>query len=243
MWGREDMESKGMCRQGQRLEFESGKAMAARTFCQGLGKLKGGFLSRPQGDEGPVNTCLWTSGFQKCTQWSLAVNLSFMVICFASHRNQHSCQSESVSPPVPKEWLQGWSCRTDGYLQALSLYLSSLCPGPTKINLMKFTCTNSPFTSGFCLRLASNGSWGQRKRSVFLTTLFLQSQAGSVCCEGHGSSHVCPTCNFYTFSGVWWLRPCMARAQQLVPAEVACLSSWCSITPPTALSTVLLFIS
>lgn len=87
-----------------------------------------------------------------------------MVICFASHRNQHPWQSESVSPPVPKEWLRGWSCRTDGSLQALSLYPSSLCPRPTKINLMKFTCTDSPFTCGFCLRLASNGSWGQRER-------------------------------------------------------------------------------
>lgn len=116
-----------------------------------------------------------------------------MVICFASHRNQHPWQSESVSPPVPKEWLRGWSCQTNGSLQALSLYPSSLCPRPTKINLMKFTCTDSPFTCGFCLRLASNGSWGQRERSVFLTTLSLQSQAVSVCCEGHGSSHACPT--------------------------------------------------
>lgn len=138
--------------------------MTARTLCQGLGRLKGGFLSRPQEDKGPVNTWLWTSDLQKHTQWSLAVNLSSMVICFASHRNQHPWQSESVSPPVPKVWLRGWSCRTDSSLQALSLYPSSLCPRPTKINLMKFTCTDSPFTCGFCLRLASNGSWGQRER-------------------------------------------------------------------------------
>lgn len=91
-----------------------------------------------------------------------------MVICFASHRNQHPWQSEPVSPPVPKEWLRGWSCQTDSSLQAFSLYPSSLCPRPTKINLMKFTCTDSPFTCGFCLRLASNGSWGQREREISL---------------------------------------------------------------------------
>lgn len=140
-----------------------------------------------------------------------------MVICFASHRNQHPWQSESVSPPVPKEWLQGWSCWTDGSLQALSLYPSSLCPRPTKINLIKFTRTDSPLTSGFCLRLASNGSWGQRKRSVFLTTLSLQSQAGSVICEGHGSSHACPTCSFYILSEV---------SEDCVPAWRGC-SDWC----------------
>lgn len=110
---------------------------------------------------------------------------------------------------------------------------------------MNFICTNSPFPSGFYLTLASNESWGQRKKSVFLATL-LQSQVGSVCCEGHGSCHAAlPTVATVSQVSADYLFLCSftARVQQLGTTKVTCPSSWCSITPLTVLSTVLLLIS